>query len=70
MILPQQAAGRSSRNASQRSNVKTVVVAREVANRRQARNRVLVRVDSNAVGGVDEAVPACVDCAFVPVKCV
>jgi hypothetical protein len=84
VILPQQAVGRNSRDASQRSRIKTVAVAREVANRRQARDRLLVRVDSKAVGGVDESVSASVDwvsvradlalvrgdCVFMPVDLV
>jgi hypothetical protein len=70
VILPQQVAGRSSRDASQRSSIKTVAVNHEVANRRQERDRVLVCVNSNAVRGLDEAVPAHVNWVFVRVDCV
>jgi hypothetical protein len=70
VILPQQAAGRSSKDALQGSSIKTVAVAREVANRRQTRDRVFARVDSDAVGGFDEAVPARVDWVFARVDSV
>jgi hypothetical protein len=70
VIRPQHAAGRSNRDASQRSSIKTVAVAREVANWRQTWDRVLVLVDSNPVRGVNEAVPARVDWVVVSGDCV